>query len=95
MDLRDQRRCRSECGSHPGSFEVAYATVQGQRWVGESIDEQYDLVIVIVGAGISDLATAHIYHPDVDVTYVGDEEARTVTAKKFVNFVEVIPGLIA
>jgi len=36
-------------GSHPGSFEVAHATVRGQHWVGEKIDEHYDLVIV--GAG--------------------------------------------
>lgn len=51
-------------GSHPGSFEVAHATVQGQHWVGEKIDEHYDLVIV--GAGISGLASAHIYRRDVD-----------------------------
>ena len=51
-------------GSHPGSFEVAHATVQGRHWVGEKIDEHYDLVIV--GAGISGLAAAHIYRRDVD-----------------------------
>jgi len=51
-------------GSHPGSFEVAHATVRGQHWVGEKIDEHYDLVIV--GAGISGLASAHIYRRDVD-----------------------------
>ncbi len=50
-------------GSHPGSFEVAHATVRGQHWVGEKIDEHYDLVVV--GAGISGLAAAHIYRRDV------------------------------
>jgi len=43
-------------GSHPGS--------RGQHWVGEKTDEHYDLVIV--GAGISGLASAHIYRRDVD-----------------------------
>jgi spermidine dehydrogenase len=33
-------------GSHPGSFEVAHATVQGQRWAAEKTGEHYDLVIV-------------------------------------------------
>jgi spermidine dehydrogenase len=42
-------------GSHPGSFEVAHAAVQGQRWVAEKTDEHYDLVVV--GAGISGLRT--------------------------------------
>ena len=51
-------------GSHAGSFEVAHAAVSGQRWVGEKIDEHYDLVVV--GAGISGLASAHIYRRDVD-----------------------------
>ncbi len=51
-------------GSHPGSFEIAHAAVQGQRWTGERIDEPYDLVVV--GAGISGLASAHIYRRDVD-----------------------------
>ena len=51
-------------GSHPGSFEVAHAAVSGQHWAGKKIDEQYDLAIV--GAGISGLASAHIYRRDVD-----------------------------
>jgi spermidine dehydrogenase len=51
-------------GSHPGSFEVAHAAVQGQRWVGEKTGEHYDLVVV--GAGISGLAAAYIYRRDVD-----------------------------
>ena len=48
-------------GSHEGSYEVAHAL----SWRGErpsdyrSLDEHYDLVVV--GAGMSGLATAHFY----------------------------------
>ncbi|MDH3821713.1 MAG: NAD(P)-binding protein, partial [Gammaproteobacteria bacterium] len=51
-------------GSHPGSFEVAHAAVKGERWATERSGEHYDLVIV--GAGISGLSAAYIYHRDVD-----------------------------
>ena len=51
-------------GSHPGSFEVAHATVQGERWAAESTGEHYDLVVV--GAGISGLSSAYVYRRDVD-----------------------------
>ena len=51
-------------GSHPGSFEAAHATVEGQEWSAESTGEHYDLVVV--GAGISGLAAAYIYRRDVD-----------------------------
>ena len=51
-------------GSHPGSFEVAHAAVRGKRWETERSGEHYD--IVIVGAGISGLSAAYIYHRDVD-----------------------------
>ncbi len=51
-------------GSHPGSFEIAHATVQGKRWSGDDIDEHYDLVVV--GAGISGLSAAYFYQRDVD-----------------------------
>ncbi len=51
-------------GSHPGSFEVAHATMQGQTWSAEDIGEYYDLVVV--GAGISGLSAAHIYRRDVN-----------------------------
>ena len=51
-------------GSHPGSFEVAHAAVQGQHWAAETTDEHYDLVVV--GAGISGLSAAYIYRRDVD-----------------------------
>ena len=29
-------------GSHPGSFEVAHATVEGAQWTAEKLDEHYD-----------------------------------------------------
>jgi spermidine dehydrogenase len=51
-------------GSHAGSFEVAHATVGGQRWAAERTDEHYDLVVV--GAGISGLSAAYIYHRDLN-----------------------------
>jgi spermidine dehydrogenase len=51
-------------GSHPGSFEVAHATVQGRHWAAERTDEHFDLVVV--GAGISGLSAAYIYRRDVD-----------------------------
>ena len=50
-------------GSHPGSFEVAHAAVQGQRWAAKETGEHYDLVVV--GAGISGLAAAYIYRRDI------------------------------
>ena len=51
-------------GSHPGSFEVAHAAVQGQTWSAANSDEHYDLVVV--GAGISGLSAAYIYRRDVN-----------------------------
>jgi spermidine dehydrogenase len=51
-------------GSHPGSFEVAHAAVQGQQWAAENTGEHYDLVIA--GGGISGLSAAYIYHRDVN-----------------------------
>ncbi len=51
-------------GSHPGSFEIAHAAVQGLRWTAEKTDEHYDLAVV--GAGISGLSAAYIYRRDVD-----------------------------
>jgi spermidine dehydrogenase len=47
-------------GSHDGSWEVAHAMRDGKEWP-ESVadDESYDLIVV--GAGISGLATAYFY----------------------------------
>jgi spermidine dehydrogenase len=57
-------------GSQPGSFEVAHALVAGQHFerAGSATGESYDLVVV--GAGISGLAAAHLYRkaqPDARV----------------------------
>jgi spermidine dehydrogenase len=51
-------------GSHPGSFEAAHATVKGHQWKAKTTNEHYDLIIV--GAGISGLSAAYIYHRDID-----------------------------
>jgi spermidine dehydrogenase len=47
-------------GSHPGSFEVAHALTQGRTWSGAGTGERYDLVVV--GAGLSGLASAYFFH---------------------------------
>ncbi len=46
-------------GSHPGSWETMHARVSGAHWRPTGPAEDYDLVIV--GAGISGLAAAHLY----------------------------------
>lgn len=48
-------------GSHPGAFEAAHALAREGRAVekAQSLDENYDLVVV--GAGISGLAAAYFY----------------------------------
>jgi spermidine dehydrogenase len=65
-------------GSHDGSFEVAHALA----WRGEkpsdytSLDESYDLVIV--GGGISGLASAHLYRqqagPDAKILILDNHD---------------------
>lgn len=51
-------------GSHPGSFETAHAAAQGRRWTVGPASQEYDLVVV--GAGISGLTAAYIFHRDLD-----------------------------
>ena len=46
-------------GSHDGSWEVMHARVTGEQWTSETIEEEYDLVIV--GGGISGLSSAYFY----------------------------------
>jgi len=54
-------------GSHPGSFEVAHALVEGQHWDNaRDTGERYDLVIV--GAGISGLSSAYFFSNDAGRT---------------------------
>ncbi|HSF16418.1 MAG TPA: NAD(P)-binding protein, partial [Vicinamibacteria bacterium] len=47
-------------GSHPGSFEVAHALLDGKSWGSPvDVDGVYDLVVV--GGGLSGLAAAHFF----------------------------------
>jgi len=46
-------------GSHQGSWETMHARVAGKTWKAGTPEEQYDLVVV--GAGISGLASAFYY----------------------------------
>jgi spermidine dehydrogenase len=54
-------------GSHDGSFEVAHALRDGERWddLGQEAEtgEHYDLVVV--GAGLSGLAAAYFFRKEV------------------------------
>ena len=47
-------------GSHDGSWETMHARVTGQEWTAQSIEENYDLVVV--GGGISGLSSAFFYY---------------------------------
>lgn len=47
-------------GSHDGSWENMHARVMGEEWNAETIEEEYDLVIV--GGGISGLSSAYFYN---------------------------------
>ena len=49
-------------GSAHGTWETMHARVAGQKWPSSKPEEKYDLVIV--GAGISGLASAHFYLQD-------------------------------
>ena len=46
-------------GSHDGSWETMHARVLGNEWNTNTIDDEYDLVIV--GGGISGLSSAYFY----------------------------------
>jgi spermidine dehydrogenase len=53
-------------GSHPGSFEVAHALRDGERFDIDGLVDRDDVDLVVVGAGISGLAAAWFYrreHP--------------------------------
>ena len=49
-------------GTHEGAWEVMHARVAGRTWPAGPAEEQYDLVIV--GGGISGLASAHLYRKE-------------------------------
>lgn len=49
-------------GSHPGAFETAHALRDGARFAVSSAPVERDVDVVVVGAGISGLASAWILH---------------------------------
>lgn len=62
-------------GSHDGSWEVMHSRVMGTDWRVEKIDAEYDLVIV--GAGISGLSSAHFYlerHPNAKILILDNHD---------------------
>lgn len=66
-------------GGHPGSFETAHLIRDGKRWndPGDSVDtrEEYDLVVV--GGGISGLASAWFYrreNPDARILILDNHD---------------------
>jgi spermidine dehydrogenase len=47
-------------GSHDGSWEVAHAIRDGQTWP-DAVDDQESYDLIVVGGGISGLASAHFF----------------------------------
>ena len=64
-------------GSHPGSFEVAHALRDGERFDVASLADTDDVDLVVVGAGISGLAAAWFYrreHPDATILLLDNHD---------------------
>jgi len=64
-------------GSHPGSFEVAHALRDGERFDIAGVTERDDVDLVVVGAGISGLAAAWFYrreHPDATILLLDNHD---------------------
>ncbi|HEX3300056.1 MAG TPA: NAD(P)-binding protein [Actinomycetota bacterium] len=64
-------------GSHPGSFEVAHALRDGERFDPSWIEDEGDVDLVVVGAGISGLAAAWFYrrgHPDATILLLDNHD---------------------
>lgn len=62
-------------GSHDGSWETMHARVMGDEWATETIDDEYDLVIV--GGGISGLSSAYFYrqkNPDAKILVLDNHD---------------------
>ena len=62
-------------GSHGGAWEVMHARVAGERWSAGAPEEAYDLVVV--GAGISGLASAFFYRqaqPDARILLIDNHD---------------------
>ncbi|HJX08394.1 MAG TPA: NAD(P)-binding protein [Actinomycetota bacterium] len=64
-------------GSHPGSFEVAHALRDGERFGIDGLTDADTVDLVIVGAGISGLAAAWFYrreHPDASILLLDNHD---------------------
>jgi spermidine dehydrogenase len=64
-------------GSHPGSFEVAHALRDGERFDASSIRDRDDVDLVVIGAGISGLAAAWFYrreHPGATILLLDNHD---------------------
>ncbi|NNF15606.1 MAG: NAD(P)-binding protein, partial [Gammaproteobacteria bacterium] len=62
-------------GSHTGAWETMHARVAGTTWKPTSAEENYDLIVV--GAGISGLASAFFYHrqnPDARILILDNHD---------------------
>ena len=68
-------------GSHPGSFEVGHLARDGASFDGEDTGESYDLVVV--GGGISGLATAWYFRqaagPDAKILVLDNHDDFGIT----------------
>jgi spermidine dehydrogenase len=64
-------------GSHPGSFDVAHAIRDGQRFHIEDLPMDETVDLVVVGAGISGLAAAWFYRrerPDASILVLDNHD---------------------
>jgi spermidine dehydrogenase len=64
-------------GSHPGSFEVAHALRDGERFDMAGVSDTDEVDLVVVGAGISGLAAAWFYrrsHPDATILLLDNHD---------------------
>ena len=62
-------------GTHDGAWETMHARVAGRTWRAGPPEERYDLVVV--GAGISGLAAAHLYRerrPDARILVLDNHD---------------------